>query len=84
MRIEIEVKLSDGRRLSSVCRGPKGIWGVPLDPRDHRAKLDDCLGRLLKPSESKEVLDLLENLEKLDTSGVGKIISLIAGTDHQP
>lgn len=77
MRVEIEVELSDGRRLEAVCRGPKGVWGVPLDPRDHRAKLDDCLGRILPARHVSEVLELLDNLENLDASGVRRIVSLI-------
>lgn len=79
MHMGVEVELSDGRRLSAICRAPKGTWGIPLDPDDHRAKLEDCFGRMLGAPQVKEVIGLLERLEQLDAAGVRRIVSLVAG-----
>lgn len=81
MHMGIEVELSDGRRLSAICRAPKGTWGVPLDPRDHRDKLEDCFGRIMPAEQATEVIDLLEHLEEIDASGVREIVSRIAGNE---
>ena len=47
MHVAIEADLADGGRVSAICRGPKGSWGVPLAPSDHRDKLNDCFHRAL-------------------------------------
>ena len=78
MRVAIAVELRDGRRLTAECLGPKGVWGIPLEAGDHRAKLEDCFGRVLPDQSVNEVLDLLEHLELQDVSGVRRIMSLIA------
>ena len=78
MRVEIEVELDDGRRLAAVCRGPQGSWGVPLAHSDHRAKLRDCVGRVLPSARIDELLDALDRLEQQDAAGVAKITALIA------
>ena len=83
MRVEIEVELVDGRRFAAVCRGPQGSWGVPLVRGDHRAKLQDCVGRALPAARVDELLDALDRLEQQDAAGVAKIMALIAlGSDH--
>ena len=79
MHMIVEAELSDGRRLSATCRGPKGTWGVPLTASDHRTKLEDCLGSRLPDRQVNEVIDLLEKLEHQDSAGLRKIVSLLAG-----
>lgn len=81
MHMGVEVILSDGRTLRATCRAPKGTWGVPVEPRDHRAKLEDCFGRILVGRQVAEVIDLLDHIEELDATGIRKIVALIAGSD---
>ena len=81
MRVEITVETDAGERYTAVCRGPKGTWGMPpLDPADHRAKLEDCLGRMLAPAEVTRVLELLERLDKQSAESVREIMRLVGGT----
>ncbi len=78
MRVEIEVELDDGTRLAAVCRGPKGSWGVPLAPGEHRAKLQDCLARALPAARVGDVIDGLDHLWQLDAPGVAHLTALLA------
>jgi aconitate decarboxylase len=83
MHIAIEADLANGKRVSAICRQPKGSWGVPpLTPADHREKLLDCFHRALPAAQVTEVIDLFERLETLDRSGVAKLSALIATSRH--
>lgn len=84
MRVELDVEFTDGRRIATVCRGPKGCWGVALADADHRLKLEDCLRRALPDARSAELIALLDDLERHDAAGVRRIISLLAGEDREP
>ncbi len=78
MRVEIVVETQDGTRHEAVCRGPKGTWGMPrLDPKDHRVKLEDCLGRALSANAVTHLLDRLDRLERLSATGVRETVRLI-------
>jgi 2-methylcitrate dehydratase PrpD len=77
MHVNIEVELKNGERISAVCRGPKGSWGVPLPERDHRAKLEDCLKRALPRPKMDRLIDLLDRLDALDSKGVCEVVALI-------
>lgn len=83
MHVAIEADLIDGSRISAICRGPKGSWGVPLDPAAHRDKLLDCMSRALPPAQVDELLGLFERIEALDAGGVKKLIALIASATQQ-
>ena len=83
MHVAIEADLIDGSRISAICRGPKGSWGVPLDPAAHRDKLLDCMSRALPPAQVDELLGLFERIEALDAGGVKKLIVLIASATQQ-
>ncbi len=78
MHIGIEVELVDGTHLAAICRAPRGSWGVPLAPGEHRGKLEDCLARALPPARAEQLIDGLDRLEKLDAPGVAKLVALIA------
>jgi hypothetical protein len=80
MHISVEAELDDGRRVKSVCRGPKGIWGRPLEPGDHEAKLEDCLSRALPAERAAQLIALLDDLENQPT--VEPIVRLIAGNER--
>ena len=83
MHIAIEADLADGKRVSAICRQPKGSWNVsPLTPADHREKLLDCLHRALPAAQVGELVALFEKLETLDTDDVSKLVALIASSRH--
>lgn len=79
MHISIDAELDNGERVSALCRSPKGAWGAPMGPADHRAKLLDCFNRALAPAQVGELSGLFEKLETLDAAGVARIGALIAG-----
>lgn len=79
MHISIEAELTNGERVSAICRSPKGAWGAPMGPTDHRDKLLDCFNRALAPAQVSELIGLFEKLETLDAAGVAAISVLIAG-----
>lgn len=78
MHIAIDADLAGGERVSAICRGPKGAWGAPMAPSDHRDKLLDCFRRALNAGQVTQLMELFERLETLDTGGVEKINALIA------
>lgn len=77
MHIAIEADLAGGERVNAICRAPKGAWGAPMEPGDHRAKLLDCFKRALTPAATAELIELFEQLETLDATGVARISALI-------
>ncbi|MBI3938726.1 MAG: MmgE/PrpD family protein [Betaproteobacteria bacterium] len=78
MRVEVEVTLNDGTRHRQACGRPPGFWGEPLDPKQHRAKVRDCLSvRLLEPHLG-HTLELLENLERLSAQETEELTALLA------
>jgi aconitate decarboxylase len=77
MRVQVDVELVSGERLSAECRKPRGAWGAPLTREEHRTKLEDCTSRALGEAPARALLDALERLESQDTAGVAKIIALI-------
>lgn len=80
MHVAIEADLTDGSRVEAICRGPKGSWGVPLAPSDHRVKLLDCFRRALPADQVDELIGLFERLETLDAGGVAQLVALIASS----
>ena len=80
MHVAIEADLADGSRVTAVCRGPKGSWGVPLEPSAHRDKLLDCFGRALPAAKVDELIGMFERLESLGAGGVAQLVALIASS----
>ncbi|HWI13119.1 MAG TPA: MmgE/PrpD family protein [Burkholderiales bacterium] len=78
MHVDVEVELDDGARVKAVCRAPRGSWGVPLAPGEHRGKLEDCLARALPAAQLEQLIAQLERLEQLDAKGVAGIVALMA------
>jgi aconitate decarboxylase len=78
MQVTVEVTLDDGTLHSSTCRKPPGTWGEPIDERQHRAKLRDCLGARLEAARADRVLDMLENLERLSAGQVKELTALLS------
>jgi aconitate decarboxylase len=82
MHIAIDAELTNGERVAAICRAPKGAWGAPMAPTDHRDKLLDCFNRALAPPHVAELMDLFERLETLDAGGVARLAALIASSHH--
>lgn len=78
MRVEVEVTLNDGTRHREVCSRPPGFWGEPLDPKEHHAKLRDCLSVRLHEPQLGHTLELLENLERLSAQETRRLTALLA------
>ncbi|MBM4258189.1 MAG: MmgE/PrpD family protein [Deltaproteobacteria bacterium] len=76
MWVDVTVALVDGRQETATCRGPKGFWGTPLSREEHLVKVRDCLATRLDPSAVARCIELVENLQSLDTNGVHELISL--------
>ena len=83
MHVAIEADLADGSRVTAICRGPKGSWGVPLEPSAHRDKLLDCFSRALPAAKVEELLGFFERLESLDAGGVKNLVALIASSKQR-
>ena len=79
MHVAIEVELRDGKKLKSVCHGPRGAWGQPpLAAPEHEAKLRDCLAKVLGGRRITRLLELLDGLERQTPRGVSAIIALLS------
>lgn len=77
MHIAIDAELAGGERASAICRAPRGAWGSPLAPSDHRDKLLDCFHRALPAEQVTQLIDRFDRLETLDQTGVAEISALI-------
>lgn len=83
MHVAIEADLADGSRVEAICRGPKGSWGVPLAPSDHRVKLLDCFRRAVPADKVDALTGLLERLDTLDARGIENLAALIASSTQR-
>ena len=80
MHVTIEAEMRDGRKLKAVCRGPHGAWGQrQLKPREHEAKLRDCLGHLLDGRRVTRLLGIVDTFERQTPRGVSAIVALLGG-----
>lgn len=64
----VEVTLKDGRVLSAICEKPKGRGDRPLSRSEHLDKIYDCASLVLTGAQTDTVIDLIDNLEKLDSA----------------
>ena len=78
MHVTVEVELQSGTKQSTICRAPRGSWGVHMAPGEHEAKLADCLRHAgLERAASEKLLALLDTLDRLDATGVESLIALM-------
>lgn len=77
MRVEIEIEGSGGARHKAVCDRPPGSWGVPIDAKQHRVKLMECLVARLSETDATGVLERLDNLEHLSACEVKQLIGVL-------
>lgn len=80
MWVDMAVELSDGRRATVRCRGPRGFWGTPLTRDEHLVKIRDCLGMRLSKADSERCIQLVDSLDRLDHNGVRELIALASAT----
>jgi len=78
MHVDVDVELDDGARAKAVCRAPRGSWGAPLAPGEHRGKLEDCLSRALPSAQLGSLIDGLDRMETLDAKSVAALVALMA------
>jgi aconitate decarboxylase len=82
MWVEITVELTDGRRETARCHGPKGFWGLPpLSRAEHLTKVWDCLGMCLSKEDSERCIQLVDRLDSIDHNGVRELITLASATE---
>ena len=81
MQVELEVVLQDGTKRRSICNGPPGSWGRPIDAAQHRAKVQDCLSVGLHGDKLEQALELLDSVERLSAGGVGRLATILAGME---
>jgi len=78
MWVEIIVELTDGRRETARCHGPKGFWGLtPLTRDEHLTKVRDCLGMRLNKEDSERCIQLVDKLDSLGPDEVQMLIALV-------
>jgi 2-methylcitrate dehydratase PrpD len=80
MRVEINVTLADGTLISSKCVQPRGGWGSPISEQEHLVKARDCIGRVLSPSVTEQVIALLREFDLLDSGQIRALMHLLRGT----
>jgi aconitate decarboxylase len=78
MHVVIEVTLNDGTVVRRTCRKPPGTWGEPIPAELHRAKIRDCLGTRLAEPKRSQVIEMLDQLERLATPDVADLCALLA------
>ncbi len=78
MRVEVEVTLKDGTTHRRICTKPPGFWGEPVNSEQHRAKVRDCLSVGLQTPQLEQLVDLLDNLDRLSAPEVGQLMALLA------
>ena len=78
MHLVIEVTLNDGKVVSRTCHKPPGTWGEPIPAELHRAKIRDCLSARLAEPKLSQVIEMLDNFERLATPDVVDLSALLA------
>ena len=81
MWVETSVELTDGRRATVRCRGPKGFWGLPLTRDEHLVKVRDCLGMRLSKVDCERCIQLVDSLDRLDHNGVRELMAITSAED---
>lgn len=80
MWVEVAVELQGSHRRTARCDGPKGFWGLPpLTREDHLVKVRDCLDRRLAKEQRERCIQLVEDLDKLESDGVRELIAIAGG-----
>jgi aconitate decarboxylase len=78
MHVVLEVDLHDGRTITQRCDGPHGVWGSPpVSDAEHRAKLVDCLERVLPAVDTERVIELAGRIDTLENDQVRELIGLV-------
>ena len=80
LTLDIEVMLTDGRRVTATCAGPPGIWGQPVPPERLTAKWRDALQSGAGPERALRISHGLDGFAACDGSGLLALMDAIAGT----
>ena len=74
--------LKDGRTVSAECSAFSGSASNPMSRDQRLAKVRDCFRRALSEADTERVLDMLENLERLDD--VSQLMEVLGKTALRP
>jgi aconitate decarboxylase len=78
MWVEVEVELTNGRRIATRCNGPRGFWGLPpLSREEHLGKVRDCLRTRLTSEQTERCIQLAEELDELGSGGVRELMTIV-------
>lgn len=73
--VRVTAQLTDGRSVSTECRGFKGSAGNPMSREERMDKVWDCISRVLATPEATQMIAMLEDLEHVpDISAVMQLI----------
>ncbi|MBI2986826.1 MAG: MmgE/PrpD family protein [Deltaproteobacteria bacterium] len=63
----VAITLRDGQVLEARCDVPRGRWDNPLTREERLAKFHDCARRVLTPRKAEQVVQWVEEMDKLDS-----------------
>ena len=82
MYATVTVELTDGRKLTARCNGPRGIWGgTPVDADAHRKKVVNCLSMRLSPQRIERVVEIASRIERSSAEEVKEIVTIMGCFD---
>ena len=79
MHVDVRVRLAGGATVEARCDGPRGTWGKPVSPEDHREKIEACLAHAMDATVRAEVLGMLEGIERLEPVELRALCALLRG-----
>ncbi len=79
LRLDIDVTLTNGRRIAAACDGPPGIWGRPVTPQRLEAKWRDALTSSVGAERARAIETKLASFATLDGAGLLALMDQVAG-----
>lgn len=79
LRLDIEVTMNDGRRVTAQCDGPPGIWGRPVTAERLAAKWRDALSTGAGEAGGKTIYDAAAGLAMAREDGLIALMQRCAG-----
>jgi 2-methylcitrate dehydratase PrpD len=77
MHVRITVGLGNDRNIEARCDGPRGVWGAqPITDDEHLHKIRDCLSSKMNKPDIEELIGLVMNVDRLQSSEIRRLIAL--------
>ena len=83
MWISVRVDTKDGQTFVTHCLRPRGIWGDPLSREERLAKVRSCTLRVRSESETERMIEIIDDLENVDTATVQELHAILGGTPRE-